>query len=147
MTETKRRAAAAPAGTQLTGWRRGTDTAYAAVQILFALALLVQVYLAGFGAFAHRKGGFDAHETFGDVLGIVAVVLFVLALLAWVGRWTVIGAFVVGVLTETAQHGLAQGGHHHPVVGGLHALDGMIILIVAAWLAVTAYRRRFAGAR
>jgi hypothetical protein len=141
MTETTRHAAATPVRAPITGWRRGTDAVYAVLQILFVLALLVQVYLAGFGAFAHRKGGFDAHETLGNVLGIVAVVLFVLALIAHVGKWTMIGALVVGVLTEAAQHGLSQGGHHHPIVGGLHALDGMIILIAAVWLAVSGYRR------
>lgn len=147
MTETKRPTAAARQRVQLAGWRHGLDTAYAVLQVVFVLALLVQVYLAGFGAFAHRKGGFGAHETFGNVLGVAAVVLFVLALIAHIGKWTMIGAFVVAILTEAAQHGLAQGGRHHPIVGGLHALDGMIILIAAVWLAVSGYRRCFVRVR
>lgn len=118
--------------------RRGVDTAYAVLTGLFVAALLVQISLAGLGAFGH---GFTAHEDLGNVLGIAAVVLFVLAAVARVDRRTVIGAFVVGLLTEVAQHGLAANGHDHAWAGALHALSGMVILLTSAWLAVAAYRR------
>lgn len=130
----------------LSGARRGADTAYAVLSLLFLAALLVQVFLAGAGAFAHRsvQHPFAAHEDLGNVLGIVAVVLLVLALVAHVSKVTMIGAFVIALLTEVAQHGLAQGGDDNRWIGGAHAADGMIILLLAAWLAVAAYRRRFA---
>lgn len=146
-TSTHAPAASARAG-ELRGLRKGADVAYAVLGAAFVLALLVQVYLAGAGAFAHHSGPhvvhhpFAAHEDLGNVLGIVAVVLLVLALIAHVNRMTMIGAFVLALLTETAQHGLAQAGHDNRWVGGLHAFDGMLILLLAVWLALAAYRRR-----
>jgi Mn2+/Fe2+ NRAMP family transporter len=128
----------------LPGVRRGADVTFAVVQALFVAAVLAQVFLAGLGAFTHRSTGshpFAAHEDLGNILGIVAVALFVIAVIARASTATVVGALVLGVLTEAAQHGLAQGGHHHAWLGGLHALDGMIILLLGTWLAIAAYRR------
>lgn len=129
----------------VTGVRRGFDTAYTVIACAFALAVFAQVYLAGAGAFAHHSvhHPFAAHEDLGNVLGIAAVVMFVLALVARVNRATVINALVLALLTEGAQHGLAQAGHHNRWVGGLHAFDGILILVLAIWLAVAGYRRRF----
>lgn len=131
-----------------TGYRRGTDIAYTLLASLFVVAVLVQVFLAGAGAFAHHSGThavqhpFSAHETLGNILGIAAVVLLVLALVAHVDRITMIAALVLAVLTEVAQHGLAQAGHDNRWVGGVHAFDGMLILLLASWLAIGGYRRR-----
>lgn len=119
-------------------YREIADRGYAVLSVLFVLALLVQVLFAGLGAF---HGGFDLHETLGNALGITAGVLFIVSLIAWAGRWVVIGALVVGLLTEVAQHGLAQFGHDHPWIGAVHALDGMLILLLSVWLALAAARR------
>lgn len=147
--------AAAPVVTRqpddLTGARHTVDVAFAVLVVAFTLAILVQVYLAGSGAFAQHSGphvvhhAFSAHEDLGHYLGIASGVLFILALIARVNRSTVIGSLVLLLLTEVAQEGLAHGGHDNRWVGGLHALDGMIILALAIWLSIAAYRRRLSG--
>jgi hypothetical protein len=138
---------------RLTGGRRAADLAHTLLGAAFVLALLGQVYLAGTGAFARHTGAhavrhaFAAHEHLGDALGITAVVLLVLALVAHADRITMIAAFVLALLTETAQHGLAQAGHDNRWVGGLHAFDGMVILLLACWLVLRGRRRARAAAR
>lgn len=146
MTITSRRRTG-PAPVQLGGVRRGADLGFAGLAGLFTLAVLAQVYLAGAGAFAPHTvaHAFAPHEDLGNVLGIVAIVLFVLALVARVSTATVLGALVLALLTELAQHGLAQAGHHNRWVGGVHAFDGMLILMLALWLTVAGCRRRFAA--
>jgi hypothetical protein len=133
--------------TSLGGGRRRVDVVYGYLAALFLLGVLAQVYLAGVGAFGHKEkgdGAFNPHESLGNVLGIVAVVLLVLALIARESKRTVIASFVLALLTEVAQHGLAQGGHSDKWVGGLHAFDGMLILGLAAWLVIS-WRRRYAA--
>lgn len=135
----------------LTGARRGVDVAFALLMIAFTVAVLVQIYLAGTGAFAHHGGAhpvhhaFAAHEDLGHYLGIASGVVFVLALIARPGRWTVLGSLLLVLLTEVAQEGLASAGHDNRWVGGLHAFDAGLILVLALWLTATAYRRRFAA--
>ena len=128
----------------LTGYRRGFDVAYAWLSGVFLLAILAQAFLAGLGAF-HRHGtpgvGFGPHEDLGNALGIAACVLLVLALVARPSWRVVVCALVLAVLTEVAQHGLAQFGKDNQWIGAVHALDGMFILLLAAGLAVTSIRR------
>lgn len=134
----------------LTGARLKVDFAYAVLAVVFLLAVLAQVYLAGLGAFAHHSGpqvvhhSYGAHENLGHYLGVAAGVLLILTLIARPNRSTVLGALLLAVLTNVAQEGLAQAGHDNRWVGGLHAFDGILILLLATWLAVTAYRRRLA---
>lgn len=149
MTSTKDDPASVAQREPLDGARRNVDVAYAVLMIAFTIAIVVQIYLAGAGAFAHHSGTtavhhpFDTHETLGHILGIASVVLFVLALIARAGRSVVIGSFFLGLLTEEAQEGLAHAGHHNRWVGGLHAFDAGIILVLAVWLTLAAYKRRF----
>jgi Family of unknown function (DUF6220) len=131
----------------LTGWRRRVDLTYGYLAGLFVLALLVQVFLAGVGVFGDHAtkvvnaSSFDAHRTLGSVLGVVAVVLFLVALTARATRATVIGALLLAALTIAAQPALAGGGDNNKWAGGFHAFDGMLILLLALWLAGTAHRR------
>ena len=133
-----------PAG----GLRRGADLAYGYLAAFFVLAVLVQVYLAGVGVFGinARKvanaTSLDPHRAWGTVLMILAVVLLILALVAWQSARTVIGTAVLAVLVTVAQVGLAVAGDSSKWVGGAHALDGMIILLLSLWLAIAARRRR-----
>jgi hypothetical protein len=128
----------------LTGYRRGFDVAYAWLSGVFLLAILAQIFLAGLGAF-HRHGtpgvGFGPHEDLGNALGIAACVLLVLALVARPSWRIVVCALVLAVLSEVAQHGLAQFGKDNQWVGAVHALDGMFILLLATGLAFTSIRR------
>lgn len=135
----------------LAGARRSVDLTFTVLVIAFTVAILVQIYLAGAGAFAHHSGphithhAFSAHEDLGHYLGIASGVLFILALIARANRSTVIGSLMLVLLTEVAQEGLAHGGQDNRWIGGLHAFDGGIILLLAIWLSITAYRRRVSG--
>ena len=139
---------AAPGGAPLTGWRRSLDRVYGWLMAGFVVAVLVQVFLAGVGVFGdHTAAGvahassFDPHRTLGSVLGVVAVALFLVALAVRASKSTVIVAFLLGTATMAAQPALAGSGDHHRWVGGLHAFDGLLILLASIWLAVSARRR------
>ncbi len=68
--------------------------------------------------------------------------LCLLALFVRRGRTTVLLTLLLVVLTEVAQHGLAQAGQDSRWIGGLHAFDGMLILALGVWLAVRARQPR-----
>lgn len=134
---------------QLGGYRRGFDIAYAWLSGLFLLAILAQMFLAGLGAFQHKDSpgpGFGPHVALGNRLGIAAGIIFLVALIAWVSWRIVACALVLAVLSEGAQHALAQFGWDNQWIGAAHALDGMVILLLAAGIAVTSYRRVRRGA-
>jgi hypothetical protein len=130
------------------GVRRGLDVGYGYLMALFVLGVLVQMFLAGVGVFGinARKvanaSSLDPHRALGSVLMVVAIVLLILALAAWHSRGTVIGTFVLALLVVVAQSGLAAAGENNKWIGGLHALDGMVILLLSIWLAIAAWRRR-----
>lgn len=129
---------------RLTGYRRGFDIAYATLSGLFLLAVAVQVFLAGLGAFHHHGDpgpGFGPHVALGDRLGLAATVVALVALVARASGRTVVGALVLAVLTEVGQHGLAQLGSGSQWFGALHALNATVILLLAAGLARSAVRR------
>jgi Family of unknown function (DUF6220) len=134
------------------GVRHGVDVTYGYLMAFFVLGVLAQVFLAGVGVFGinARKvanaSSFDPHRAWGSVLMILAIVLLILALAAWQSRWTVISTFVLAVLVVVAQNGLAAAGDSDKWIGGLHALDGMVILLLSIWLATAAWRRRQAEA-
>ncbi|HYB87086.1 MAG TPA: DUF6220 domain-containing protein [Streptosporangiaceae bacterium] len=123
------------------------DVVYSYLAAFFVLGVLVQVFLAGVGVFGinaskvANASSFDPHRAWGSVLMVIAVVLLILALIAWASRATVIWTFVLAVLVIVAQSGLAAAGDSNKWLGGLHALDGMVILLLSLWLAITAWRR------
>jgi len=137
-----------PATRQRRGGARGViDVIYSYLAAFFVLGVLVQVFLAGVGVFGinaskvANASSFDPHRAWGSVLMAIAFVLLILALIAWASRATVIGTFVLAVLVIVAQSGLAAAGDSNKWLGGLHALDGMVILLLSLWLAITAWRR------
>ena len=131
-----------------TGARRAVDVAYGYLAAFFVLGVLVQVYLAGIGIFGINSAkvadatSLDPHRAWGTVLMVLSLILLILALIAWVSRVTVIWTFVLAVLVTVAQTALAAAGDNSKWIGGLHALDGMVILLLSLWLAITARRRR-----
>jgi Mn2+/Fe2+ NRAMP family transporter len=134
----------------LAGWRRGVDCAFVYLVTLFFVGVLLQLFLAGVGAFGDHSAkienasSFDPHRALGNILGAVALILLILAVLARASRATWIGALILTVLAAGAQSGLAAGGEDNKWVGGLHALDGIIILLLAGWLTGMAHRREAA---
>lgn len=135
--------AVAPA--KLTGTRKNVDIAYALLIIAFTIAVLIQIYLAGAGAFSRWSGGsahpFSAHEDLGHYLGMASGAVLILSLIARANRSTMIGSLFLVLTTEVAQEALASAGHHNRWLGGLHAFDAGVILVLAIWLSITAYRR------
>ncbi len=148
MLETPTAATPGVATPALSGGRRTVDVVYGYLMGVFVLAVLVQIFLAGVGAFGeHNKphsGSFDPHENLGHYLGIVAVVLLILALVARASTRVMVWSFVLALLTEVAQEGLASGGRSNKWVGGFHAFDAALILGVSLWL-LYLWRRRQAA--
>ena len=133
------------------GARRAVDVAYGYLAAFFVLGVLIQVYLAGIGIFGITSTkvadatSLDPHRTWGTVLMVLSLILLILALIAWASRATVIWTFVLALLVIVAQTALAAAGENSKWIGGLHALDGMVILLLSLWLAITARRRSTAA--
>ncbi|NYJ05374.1 DUF6220 domain-containing protein [Petropleomorpha daqingensis] len=116
---------------------------YRVVLALFLLAGAVQIFLAGFGVWGHD---FQAHRVLGFTMAGIALVVFVLALVSRAGRRDVVLALVLVLLTGGAQSLLADAGGSGAFWGGLHALDGLVILGIAGFLHGAAIRRGRAAA-
>ena len=120
------------------------------------VAVVVQIGAAGYGAFnaadksdpgpLTEKGfshGFDFHNGFGYIIFLGAVILFLLALAARLGRRRVLQALALPVLVAI-QIVLAWGGEDQPIVGIFHPLVAFLIagfsgsLVFAAWRKVRA---------
>ena len=130
------------------GLRRGADLAYGYLAAFFVLGVLFQVYLAGEGVFGinARKvadaSSLDPHRMWGSVLMVLSLVLLILALVARVSVRTVLSTLLLALLVIVAQSGLAAAGDSNKWLGGAHALDGMVILLLSLWLAIASWRRR-----
>ncbi len=122
---------------------------YRVLIALIAVACVVQIFLAGRGVFGIHgtaslgdQKSLDAHRTLGDLISLVAVVTFLLALLVWNKRlilWTLLLA-VLAVLVQNAT-ALPK----HPWVAGIHPVSGVAILGIAGWLAHGAWSGRGSG--
>jgi hypothetical protein len=122
--------------------------------VLF-VAVVVQVALAGYGAFnatskadddgsvtKHTvESGFDAHAALGTAILVVMLLLVLLALAGRLGplwlKWAG-GLFVLGIL----QLPFAALGDAVPALGFLHAVNALAIYAAAALLAHRAWTRR-----
>jgi uncharacterized protein DUF6220 len=126
--------------------------------ILF-LAVVVQVALAGYGAFyavdkADDNGsistdavehGFNAHAVLGTIIVVVMLLLLIVALAGRLGRSYLHyagGLFLLGIL----QMVFAALGAAVPALGVLHAINALAIYAAAALLAHRAWTRREAPA-
>ena len=74
-------------------------------------------------------------------MGGIALVILILALIARPGTRAVILSAVLFLLVFLAQSLLASLADHAVGFGGLHALDGLAILAIAAFLYVSVRRR------
>lgn len=137
----------------MTGWRRGTDRAYAYIASLFMLGVFVQFFLAGVGVFGdhaskvQNASSLDPHRALGNVLGAIALILLILALVTRESGKTMLWTFVLALLTVIAQPALAGGGENNKWVGGLHAFDGVLILVLGGVMTRFAHQREAARRR
>lgn len=101
----------------------------------------IQFFLAGLGTFRKNPDSgkkivesstFDPHRIVGDVISLVAIVILVLAIVTRRELRLSIGLFVAMIV----QNVLAGLGADTAVFGALHALNGVLILAVAAIMLV-----------
>ena len=127
--------------------RRAAQAGYRWLLLAFLVLGAVQIFLAGLGAFRLDNQGvsgdvaFAPHRAVGFTMGGVALVIFVLALIARPGTRAVILSAVLFLLAFLAQSLLAGLADNTVLFGGLHALDGLAILGLAAFLYLAARRQ------
>jgi hypothetical protein len=143
---------AASTGTQSpqtseTGLRRAAQAGYRWLLLAFLVLGAVQIFLAGLGAFRIDNLGvsgetaFAPHRDVGFAMGGVALFILVLALIARPGVRAVIASALLFLLAVLVQSLLASLADNTVWFGGLHALDGLAILGIAAFLYLAARRQ------
>ncbi|HUZ84397.1 MAG TPA: DUF6220 domain-containing protein, partial [Gaiellales bacterium] len=113
---------------------------------LFAALIVVQLFLAGLGAFetVHNKkfndNNFGPHGALGTLLVVVALVIAAVAL---GGRWSPtaskLSLALFGLMVLQFILGVTGAGTS-PVLGGLHAVNALVIVAVAYLLVKNARR-------
>jgi Family of unknown function (DUF6220) len=134
--------------TAATAARPGAHRAYIVLLRAFLLDGVLQITLAGFGAFdldgrklgAKGNDAFTAHAMNGLLMSVLALAIMVVALVGREGNRVVGLALLLLVLTAVVQSVLAGLGDDTPFFGALHALDGMAILGLAGYLHGSAAR-------
>jgi len=110
---------------------------------VFLVCGVVQIFLAGLGVFSSSADdpGIDPHRFFALVLAGIAFVAIVLAALARAGGRAIGLCVLLFLLVFFAQGFLAMWGRDLSAwFGGLHALDGLIIIGLAGYLFGTSGR-------
>ena len=127
--------------------RRGAFRGYQWALLAFLLAGVVQIFLAGLGAFRLQDqvgagdSAFAPHRALGFSMGVIALLILVLAVIARPGARAIAGSAVLVLLTGLMQSLLAGFAEDHVIFGALHALDGLLILSIAAYLYYWSRRR------
>ena len=135
--------------TPVTGLRRGAFLGYRWVLLVFLLAGVAQVFLAGLGVFSLEDQGLEAagdtafapHRDLGFTMAGIALLILLLAVIARLGARAIAGSAVLVLLTSLVQSLLAGLGEDHVAYGALHALDGLLILGIAGCLFFWSWRR------
>jgi hypothetical protein len=113
------------------------------VTALFFLGVIVQFFLVGYGLFAMKHGAtidnaksLDAHRGLGFILSdFGAILLLILALLAWPQPRKLLGAWILLAVLAFVQGILATVGFKHWGVGMFHPVNAIILLALSGWLA------------
>lgn len=106
---------------------------------LFVAGLLYQVFLAGLGVF-DSSSAFATHRDTGYTLTVVPVVLALTAFAGRFGWWQVIAALVM-LGQFILQSVLVLQRDSAPAIAALHPVNGVLILLIATWLARDAWRQ------
>jgi len=148
------RTAVSTSGGALRTW---ATAGYRWLLLVFLLAGAVQIFLAGLGVFRLQDNGLEAaagdsafapHRTLGFAIAGIALLILMSALAARVGARAITLSAVLVLLTSFVQSLLAGLGEDTAVYGGLHALDGLLIIGIAGYLYGSAIAsRRGAGKR
>ena len=121
--------------------RRGAAWLHLALALAIALGVFLQVYLIGAYIFGAGSGALDAHRSAGFTVHGIEVLLFIVALVAWLPRADV-GLSLLMALLGTVQLALADA---HGWTGGLHPLGAMVVLVLAAAIVRRDLQRRRAA--
>lgn len=135
MTDTTTAQTDSPRPRNVGGFRRGVLTGFRVVGVVTLAAIVVQFVFAGLGAYG---ASFDAHRILGGVIGLLTLVMLILVLIAR-PSWLTVGITVLlVVLALPVQTVLANLGDDTDAwFGGIHALDGLIIIGLTSWLAMS----------
>jgi hypothetical protein len=113
--------------------------------LVFLAAGVVQIFLAGLGAFSVLHGAgdpaLDPHRMLGFVMAGMAIVILILTLIARSGTRAIVGGVLLVFMTSFLQSLLAGLADDHVIFGALHATDGLLILAIPAYLYVWTRRR------
>jgi Family of unknown function (DUF6220) len=125
--------------TEPTGARRAALAGYRWILLVFLILGVIQIFLAGYGAFTLNGGAlgpaaFEAHKNLGFAMGGVTLLILLLAVAARAGRRAITLSILLVLLANVAQSLLASLGEQAPLIGGLHALDGLVIVGIAGFL-------------
>jgi hypothetical protein len=134
-------------------------TIYWAWSWVLLAAIVVQVGLAGYGAF-YAAGklddegstidedvfmdGFGAHVALGYLILLAGLVFLVIGLIAGIGRWRlgmhglIFGLLILQVL-------LAWFGFEAPVIGFFHPVNALVLFFLSGWVAWNESRLRKAA--
>ena len=134
-------------------------TLYAVWSWIIFTAIVLQVGLAGYGAFysANKLGdegatidedvffdGFVAHALFGYIVLLAGLIFMVIGLIAGLGKWRlgvhglIFGLLVVQVL-------LAWFGFEAPVIGFFHPINALLLFALSGAVAWREWRLRREG--
>jgi hypothetical protein len=125
--------------------RRGAWVALRYVTTLFFLGVIVQFFLVGIGLFGMKDGAtidnaksLNAHRDFGFILADGgAILLLVLALLAWPTPRKLLGAWILLAVLAFLQPALAD--FHHQWVGMFHPVNALLLAGLSGRLAYYAW--------
>lgn len=98
----------------------------------FVAGVAFQVFLAGAGLF--KLTDFTLHGVVGWLLPLATVILTILAVIARVGRSTVLLAIVL-LIAAMIQPELAAARHDAPIVAAFHPVNALLIAFLAWTLA------------
>jgi hypothetical protein len=118
--------------------RRGAAWLHLALALAIALGVFVQVYLIGAYIFGAGSDALQAHTDVGFTVHSLELLLFLVALVAWLPRAD-IGLSLLMALLGTAQIGLAEADGW---TGGLHPLGALLVLALAAAIVRRDLQRR-----
>lgn len=111
---------------------------------LFALGVVIQVFLAGAGIFA-AGNMWPVHAMFGSMLAIFPIVLFILALVGHLPKFAIWSSVILFVLVGL-QSALIEvpGQIHLPIISALHPVNALaifaliVVVDVVVWNGVRA---------
>jgi hypothetical protein len=117
-----------------TRWAR---IGYSLVAWIFAIGVLIQVYLAGQAVLGGQT--WELHRNWGYLFGILSIVLIVLALAGRMPRLVVLASIVLlGLMALQSVFVILRA--DQPMIAAIHPVSGFLIVALAFYVAWTTLR-------